>query len=366
MMSRREFLASMGVMLAATGCNGADPAQLATAGAPSQNPIFGRVIDVHGHLHGTPQEFAGSIEAAVQQMTALGVATAILMPPPQPAGAGNNYDADELLTAITASSSPGRFRFMAGGGTLNVMVQQAIAAGYLTSQQNGAFTALRDSFQAQAESIRARGAVGFGELACEHFSFNPGHPYVSAPPDHPLFLLLAEVAARLGVPLDIHMEAVPGPEPFVVPPRLQGGNTPPTVPPNIPQFETLLRHNGAAHNVIWDHLGFDNTNFRTPELTRQLMSSHANLYVSMDVLQGHQSQNLILDNGVVKPEWVDVMRMFPNRFLLGADQFFRAPGAAGGQDTPDSFSGTLSILQSLPEDLALQVAFGNAQALLRL
>ncbi|MEW6282204.1 MAG: hypothetical protein AB1758_26600, partial [Candidatus Eremiobacterota bacterium] len=49
-------------------------------------------------------------------------------------------------------------------------------------------------------------------------------------------LLLAEVAARLGVPLDIHMEAVPGPEPFVVPPRLQGGNTPPTVPPNIPQL----------------------------------------------------------------------------------------------------------------------------------
>ncbi len=29
------------------------------------------------------------------------------------------------------------------------------------------------------------------------------------PPDHPLFLVLAEVAAKYGIPIDLHMEAVP-------------------------------------------------------------------------------------------------------------------------------------------------------------
>ena len=51
------------------------------------------------------------------------------------------------------------------------------------------------------------GAAGFGEMAAEHFS--GGTPYQFAPPDHPLFLLLADIAARHDVPIDQHMNAVP-------------------------------------------------------------------------------------------------------------------------------------------------------------
>ena len=54
------------------------------------------------------------------------------------------------------------------------------------------------------------GALGFGEITALHLSFRRTHPFEETPPDHPLYVLLADIAARLGVPIDIHMEAVSG------------------------------------------------------------------------------------------------------------------------------------------------------------
>jgi hypothetical protein len=42
-------------------------------------------------------------------------------------------------------------------------------------------------------------------------------PYETAPPDHPLFLLQADIAAQRDVPIDLHMEAFPkrSPSPLI-------------------------------------------------------------------------------------------------------------------------------------------------------
>jgi hypothetical protein len=102
---------------------------------------------------------------------------------------------------VTSARAHGdRFAVLGGRGSLNAMIQDAITAGE-TSEK------LRRKFEARAIAIIKDGAVGFGEMAAEHLSFFSEHPYESAPPDHPLFLLLADIAARLGVPIDLHMEA---------------------------------------------------------------------------------------------------------------------------------------------------------------
>lgn len=90
---------------------------------------------------------------------------------------------------------------LAGGATLNPIIQ---AAG----QQNDIEPALREPFLETTETMVAEGAAGFGELTALHFSFNNTHPFEMVRPDHPLFLLLSDVAGRNGVPIDFHMEAV--------------------------------------------------------------------------------------------------------------------------------------------------------------
>ena len=72
-------------------------------------------------------------------------------------------------------------------------------------------------FTSAAQAIVAAGAAAFGELAAEHFSAArkyPNHPYESAPADHPLLLALADIAASYGMPVELHMEAVPRDVPF--------------------------------------------------------------------------------------------------------------------------------------------------------
>jgi predicted TIM-barrel fold metal-dependent hydrolase len=136
-------------------------------------------------------------------------------------------------------------------------------------------------FQQEAEIIVKARAAGFGELTAEHFSSGRGnHPYESTRPDHPLFLALADIAAQHGMPIDLHMEAVPQDMPF---PRRSGrGQNPETVRENISGLERLLEHNRNAR-IIWAHAGWDLTGERTVPLMRSLLDKHPNLYLSIKV-----------------------------------------------------------------------------------
>lgn len=384
-LSRRAFLriAAAGVGLAAVGgCSssatpGADAVTPGDAGAndleqmppdgsadASEAAWFGQVIDTHCHLNGAPAQFAPSLKDAIAQTGILGIGTALLMPEPMPVGFANQYDADELLAAIAKSTNPQRFKILAGGGSLNVQIQEAIAAGYLTSSQDGQFQTLRAKFQATAEAILQKGAVGFGEMTCEHFSLNPDHPYVSAAPNHPLFLLLAEIAATNDVPIDIHMEAVSGTQPWPMPDPLRAFNNPDQVQPNIAKFEQLLSHNGGKHKIIWVHLGFDNTNLRTPSLTGTLMATHPNLYLSIEVIDRHKSANLLLQDGVIKNDWSQLITSHKERILLGSDHFYRPENS--NTVLPESVATSVGLLSLLPAEVVPAVAYLNAKALFKL
>ncbi len=120
------------------------------------------------------------------------VAMTILLPPPFPEGHPGIYGRRELAPLVHDNPSR-RFAFVAGGESLNAMIQ-GTDPGKVTPE------VVRD-FEEEAETIVKAGAVGFGEFAAEHFSSGRGrHPYESARADHPLFLALADIAAKHAMP----------------------------------------------------------------------------------------------------------------------------------------------------------------------
>jgi predicted TIM-barrel fold metal-dependent hydrolase len=326
------------------------------------------VIDTHNHLHGrlSPRQggfdFAGAAEVALGEMDRLGIRTLMIMPPPQPDNFAHGYDASRLFPI--ARRHPGRFAVLAGGGSLNVMIQRAVRTG-------DAGIEVRRRFQARALELVRQGAVGFGEFTAEHFSMTPRHPYVSAPPDHPLFKLLADIAAHHGLPIDLHMEALP--EDMATPPGLlRRGRNPARVRANLAAFERLLAHNRKA-SIIWVHLGWDNSGRRNAVLTRALLERHANLYLSFRVPpKRRRGPPSFMANRIstlddrLQPAWRALFVDHSQRILVGTDRFFVSPRIHSHLSNTADSDATLAVLDQLPATVARRIAFENAARLFRL
>ena len=169
-----------------TGVANAENTQGATA------PGATHIIDTYAHLqargaHHPQSDFGGAAAKALEGMDREGMSRAIIMPPPFSPDSPGKYE--DFTGAIGEHTS--RFSYLGGGGTLNPMLHEAVRAETVEA-------ALERNFEARAREIVAGGALGFGEMSCESLSFDPRHPYTSAPPDHPLMLRLAEIAAQLG------------------------------------------------------------------------------------------------------------------------------------------------------------------------
>lgn len=309
-------------------------------------------IDTHAHVmrnagrRGSP---ASQVSTILSAMDKTGVAMTILLPPPYPVGQTNFYGLTELRGIVT--SNPKRFAFAAGGESLNAMVHR-VKAGEVTATHIQAL-------QQEATRIADAGAAGFGEIALEHFSSGRGnHPYESAQPDHPLLLALADVAAERSLPLDLHMEAIPAD--MDLPPRMagNGGPNPPRLAANVPAFERLLAHNRKAR-IVWAHAGWDLSGERTVGLMRRLLGEHPNLYMSIKIDRGSDPRSVpFAGEDRIKGEWLELLRAFPDRFVIGSDQFY------------DEELGRLTrierLMKLLPEDLAARIGAQNARAIYRL
>jgi predicted TIM-barrel fold metal-dependent hydrolase len=268
--------------------------------------------------------------------------------PPTSSERGGYYGAQELSKLV--HDHPGRFAFTAGGESLNPMIQRTPPQDVTPD--------LRRQFERQAEAILQAGAAGFGELAVEHFSARIGdHPYESAPADHPLFFVLADIAAKAGVPIEVHMEAVPHDMPFPNP-RFAGPPNPPAVRENITAFERLLDYNGAAR-IVWLHAGWDLSGDRTVQLMRSLLSRHPNLYMTIKSDRGGDPRSSpFAPGGGLKPAWVSLLRDFPDRFVIGSDQFLG--------ENPERIERARKIVDALPPELSRMIATDNVMRSYRL
>jgi len=317
------------------------------AGAAAQDQNTIPIFDAHTHPSRNSRSFGQGLDAARELMPHLNVTTTILAPPPFPEIERGLYGAEELRSAARKDS--GRFAFTAGGESLNPMIQQT-PPDKVTSD-------IMARFAREAETVAQTGAVGFGEVAAEHFSSGIGrHPYESSPPDHPLFLALADICAKYGMPLELHMEAVPHNMPF--PPARSGSPNPPDLKENIAAFERLLDHNPKAR-IVWLHAGWDLSGERSVPLMRSLMERHVNLF--MTIKSDHSGKRLnapFLPDGTVKPAWIAMLRAFPERFVIGSDQFF--------DEGPERIQMARNLINGIPPDLAPRIGNENVGRIYRL
>jgi predicted TIM-barrel fold metal-dependent hydrolase len=331
-------------------------------------------IDTHVHLNVQSRQMgrrrggqrqassAANYEMAAEQLLAdmdyYGAQKALIMPPPQVPEQGAVCDYKDLIGV--AQKHPGRIFFLGGGDTLNRLIHQ-----YKPSEVTAE---VRAEFNNIAEEIISSGAKGFGEMAVLHLSLiNSRHAFEEADADHPLFLLLADIAASHNVPIDLHMEAVP--QDMQLPEGLNRNSqkNPPILHANIPALERLLSHNKKTM-IVWQHIGWDNTGWMTVELLRRLLETHPNLYLSMRGekriydMNGQLKPNRIIDvNGEIHPEWFELISDFPDRFMVGTDDFFGAAiNTASGKSLPTTSYETWGIVNQLPPELAEKVGRSNA------
>lgn len=322
-------------------------AQETSERARSSPPAGARVpyIDVHVHLD--PADIAGSIAAALRAMPGENAAMILFLPPPFTPDSPARYDAEQLLPAIKAH--PKHLAALGGGGSLNAKIQSSVQSG-------DAGPEVQKKFRQRAEELVRAGVVGFGEMTAEHFQ--GATPYQHAAPDHPLFLLLADIAAEHDLPIDLHFEPVPQTMPL--PAGLKG---PPQLEANVAGFERLLAHNPRA-KIVWAHAGWDLMGTRTPELCRRLLRAHPNLYMEIKIDPEKAGKNSPLTEGgagTLKPEWLKLFQDFSDRFVIGTDQHYPEPNSA-----EQRWQAVVRLLNQLPPDLRKKIGRENAVRIYRL
>jgi predicted TIM-barrel fold metal-dependent hydrolase len=328
---------------------------LLSATAPAQPPAL---VDTHAHFQTTPvRDLEGSKQSALAEMDKQGIARSLLMPQPfSTLQAKAHYDVEDLLFA--AKTHPGRFAVL-GGSSLNIMIH-----GTPAENVDAAVTA---RFRARAEQILALGAVGFGEIAIHHVSIpamGSRHAYERVAADHPLLLLLADIAAEHDVPVDLHFDLVP--EDMPLPEALRPNPlNPATLEANVEAFKRLLAYNPKT-KFVWSHVGFEPLLTRIPKRVRLMLQEHPNLYMSFRLNRGHPSPAAALDGeGKVKPIWVALISDFPDRFMLGSDAFYDRNGIYRGS-SEQGIGNLRALIAELPDGVAKAVANGNANRLYHL
>ncbi len=318
-------------------------------------------IDVHTHPIGGRRlpDYQGAVDAALAIMQESGIRHMVMMPPPQaPPG---NFDYPDFARAIKPHAA--RLSFLGGGGTLNVMLQQA--AG---EQAVPEATARR--FDEKAAEILAAGALGFGEITAHHLSLLPDHPYEAVAADHPLLLRLARIAAHHDVVIDLHFDPVT--EELTAPGWMSSPPNPRVFRPNIDAFERLLEHDRKA-KIVWAHAGSDMLGQWTVALSRKLLEKHPNLYMSLRLGPGRAPANHpLMPNGAIKAQWLELLTDFQDRFVIGNDQFFLGAGVQGGpaatfaQRAATNRYRTQQLLSALPEPARSKIARDNAKRIYRI
>lgn len=309
---------------------------------------------MHFHLVGDKGEKDGFEVAAkrgLEIMDESGIDKVIVMSPPRPF---QSFDIEELVD-IQKKHTP-RIALMGGGGTLNPIIQKH-------GNSKEVSPTLKRKFEAIAEKIIASGAKGFGEITAHHVSLNPGHGYESVPADHPLLLLLADIAARHNVPIDLHFDPIP--EDVNTPAELSSPKNPSILKENVSGFERLLSHNRKT-KIVWAHAGSDPVGFYTPELARTLLNKHPNLYCSIRTTLNRNNPMRHPKRGI-NGDWIDVLKKFPDRFVMGTDSFVLTPGYTG-PNGPRIFEqrswiqreGANKVLSHLDRGLARKIARENA------
>ncbi|MFM7347377.1 MAG: hypothetical protein ACKO1J_18645 [Tagaea sp.] len=312
-------------------------------------------IDTQTHLRPGPQRaFGAAIANGLRTMDGAKIAATIVMPQPFPdeeSGGRTVYDSADF--AGVARAHPCRFAFLGGNG-LNQMLAR-IPPGEVTEAQ-------RVAFRREAQAVLAQGAAGFGQISLLHLARFPGHPFQETAPDHPMMLLLAEIAGQAGKPINVHMQIYERAGP---PPPYYRGQNPPSIQANLATFERLLAHDRRAR-IVLANFGEDPSGQFTMALARQLLTAHPNLHFIATIMPARPgepaSQLAPFGPGGLSREWLALASAFPERFTVGSLSFHAGMEGARAPN-PADIPRTRELLARLPPELRRKIAIDNALAL---
>lgn len=268
------------------------------------------------------------------------------------------HDYKNILDVV--KQYPSRFYLCIGGDIMNPILQ-ATKPDKVTEE-------LKKDFEMKARKLVELGTKGFGEMMGLHVSMANDHSFQYASPDHPLYFLLSDIAAENNLPIDIHTEAVL--EEMPTPQRLKdwSDKNPDKLPATIPQLEKLLSHNRKT-NIVWQHIGWDNTGNMTVELLSRLLTDHPNLFLALKIEEVNSRRkpmpNRFVDEKMkINPAWLDLIKKFPDRFMIGSDEFMGVEGKS--KRMPHSFREIWGVVDQLPDETRKKVCIENATRLYNL
>jgi predicted TIM-barrel fold metal-dependent hydrolase len=324
------------------------------------------LIDTHAHLNfvnmgkrQSTMDFPAGVDGALARMERFGFRRTILMPQPSPPDTNNAWELQKLDFAV--KQFPEQISRGGGGGTLNPMIQATAPEAVDES--------VRAKFRAAADAVLASKPVVLGEVTAHHVSMKamgPQHGYESVPADHPLLLMLVDIAAQADLPVDFHFDLVP--EDMERPDLpIFNDKTPMSLEGNLASFERLLAHNPKAI-VIWAHAGTDPLRTRNIEIQRRLLRKYPNLMMSLRLAgKGNVSPVIALDSDTrFKPVWVELFKEFPDRFVLGSDYFHGPLNAPGRGPEEAALSNYQTALKKLPREVGEALAYRNAMRIFKL
>ena len=295
-------------------------------------------IDIHNHFRTRhiDQDVNGPMQSALSCMKRDGTSLMIVSP------FTHGWSAIQTLEYFKNSN-------LKYGGRFSIMyAPNILGSGSISNEQ-------LPTLEQEAEEIMRLGTCGLGELFLYHLVGTLEGMDFGTRADCPSMLLLADIAARHDVPMDVHMDLID--EDVAVPPGITN-----LFHNMLPEFERLLSHNPKA-KIIWEHVGSwagSSSGHITPELCRRLLTQNPNLYMSLRI---HNFRFCWTE------EWQQLFLDFPDRFLIGRDCFY--PVASDGNSPPRSRAGfedstTRVFLDRLPPDVARQIAYENAIKLFHL
>ncbi len=312
--------------------------------APSYDGPVYEIIDTHVHLGAGPKQrnFAAGASEALSKMPERHVAMAVFLPIPQVHHDQSRYDYRELRRVSRSE----RIRVAGGSGILGNIL-------------HGSETVSSDQieyFRSLAQSLADDGIVAFGEIGLYHFAIpRIGNKFGSVPLTHPLLDTLGDVAAKTGIPIDVHFDVVP--RDSSLPKQLAGAGNPGYLEANLAQFERFLSRNREA-KIVWAHAGLEITPFRTAQLCADLLQRHNNLYMSIRLTRGSPKPSAAMDtSGQLKNEWKQLFTRFPDRFVFGSESMY---GSSMSSMFDYQFVLYQKLLAQLPPTVARKIASENA------
>jgi predicted TIM-barrel fold metal-dependent hydrolase len=289
----------------------------------------GPVFDTHAHMF-----VMHDPTVVIQAMEAAEVRRLVVLPTPNashmPRGTTILSQMEELR-----KSSQGKVILMCGSDYLVNWMQRA-AQGYYATEEIDRLT--RD--------VKSGACAGIGEIGFRHYAKTSWQLVIDLPAGYPPLLAIAETAARLNVPLDLHAEPV-----------TPGGDR-----RDAEVFGTIaaMFARNPTLKLVNSHTGM--TNVRN---ARALLKAFPTLMMNVNFAK-HASEvdwtNLegVTDKDrLIYADWAALFEEMPDRFMLGTDFFFGRVGEAA-KEYERRIRHARRALGSLDPAAARRIAYENA------